>query len=84
MSDEARDANGISIRVGDTIVLETIPPYLTKDLPSKDVLAIEAQIGSRLEIVDFDSSGYIELEFGNFEDSLHTIFLPGRCLSKAC
>ena len=76
------DAEGHEIKMGDIVVLRTLPPELIAGLPTKDVRAIASQVGQRMAVVGFDQYGNVELDFESSDGTLHTIFVSGIQLRK--
>lgn len=52
------DALGQSLSPGDLVTIETIPDWLTDDLPEEDVAALRSIQGSKRSILRFDEYGY--------------------------
>jgi hypothetical protein len=82
MEKKVADAEGYEIKMGDTVVLITLPPELIAGLPTKDVRAIASQVDQKMTVLGFDPYGNVELDFESSDGTLHTIFVSGIRLRK--
>ena len=76
------DSIGQPIATGDPVILREVPEYLVRDLPLEEQDAIRLQKGKTFEIASFDDQGYVELEFSDDQQMLHTIWVKPSCLEK--
>lgn len=79
---EPHDHAGQRLEIGDQIVVRAIPQELIHDLPEEDVEAINSQIGKTLVISGFSEYGYVELDFVDSLDRMHTIWIEPAYLEK--
>lgn len=79
---EPYDHVGKVLEIGDRIVVRGIPHELIHDIPEEDVEAIKSQTGKTLVISGFNEYGYVELDFVDSVNTMHTIWIEPTCLEK--
>lgn len=78
-----KDKNGHELRLGDSVRIVEIPSQLIHGLPRSDQMAISAQVGKTLQVVDLGQDGLIELTFADSFGDSHFIWIDSRHLERA-
>jgi hypothetical protein len=58
----AVDSRGVPVAAGDLVTIDSIPDWLTHDLPYDEVARLKACQGTRMRIYEIDAYGYIWFE----------------------
>ncbi len=78
------DRNGVPIKVGEKVLITTIPDSLLRGLPVEDQTAIKNQQGAVLPVSEIDDYGYVWVEVvestTDNEYSSRTFSLEPLCL----
>jgi hypothetical protein len=62
------------------VILNELPPGLTRGLPRTDQEAIASTVGLPVRLVEYDEDGRAELEFVDSRGINHSIFVDPRYL----
>jgi hypothetical protein len=63
------------MKVGQKVILTSLPAGFVDDLPEQDQRAIAAVVGTAILLVGFDDIGRAELEFQEQDGTYHKIFV---------
>ena len=77
------DSGGRLLKMGDRVVFLDATEDLLRGLPASDREAIRAQVGKEMAVEGLNEYGYVELEFVDMEDAIHSIWVEPDCRKKS-
>ena len=79
---EPLGCKGARIQQGDLVVLLEAPSELLDGLDPDDAIAIQAAVGTRLKVEEFDQYGHAELMFRDANNIIHFFWLNPKYLQR--
>jgi hypothetical protein len=63
---------------GEKVILKSLPPGFTDDLPEEDQRAISAVVGKPIVLKKYERDGRAELEFTDGDETIHLIYVDPK------